>query len=447
MIELPEPRHISGNVVDGDGAPVERFTVIVTVDEAREDLQNPVFAGFHQRRVIENPHGRFSVPIATSLRATVRIEADGYAPGVVKVPEQQSRDKVTVRLKRGIELRGRVVAVESDEPLHGAQVSGNCGGTPIAPVWTGKDGEFELYDLPGGPCRIIATAEGFVMGSAEIDLTTDRDPEELELRLERGISVSGRVVSAATGEGIAEARVVAFEMPPMSGAEAESVPRTARTDASGRFLISGCTPGPQLVQVVATGYLPVSVRTIAQEGGSPLLIELHPGVVLEGSVLGAAGDGVGLRIVLQQGSDLVDGVTGFGGAYRIEAVPSGEVKFSVLGDTERGNSCFGTMVVPAVDGSVHHDIDCRGDLHSVSGVLLTPSGEPLGGIVLFLVEEGPEGAEYQTASQADGTFRFLGVRTGRYHLNARRKSTRFGLLWMGDITSDRTLRLTVPLSE
>ncbi len=447
VIELPKPRHISGKVVNGDYNPVERFTVTVVVDEAPEDPQHPVFTGFNQRRVMENPQGRFSVPIATSLRATVRIEADGYAPGVVMVPERQSLDEATVRLDRGLDLRGRVVAMESDESVPGARISGNCDGTPIAPVWTGEDGEFEFSNLPAGPCRVSAAAKGFVMGFAEIDLATDRDPGELELRLERGVSISGRVVSATTGEGIAEARVVAFGMPPTAGAEAEPVPRTARTDASGRFLISDCALGEQVVQVAAAGYLPASARTIAQEGGSPLLIEVHRGVVLEGSVLGAAGDGVGLRIVLQRGSDLVDGLTGYGGAFRIKAVPSGEIKFSVLGPTERGNSCFGSMVVPAVDGSVHHDIDCRGDLHSVSGILLAPSGDPLQGIVLFLAEEGAEGAEYQALSQADGRFRFEGVRTGWYHLNARRKSTSLGLLWKGDIASDRALWLTVPLSE
>jgi protocatechuate 3,4-dioxygenase beta subunit len=125
-----------------------------------------------------------------------------------------------------------------------------------------------------------ALADGYVAASRPFAEHVRR----ATIALSRGLVVTGRVVHAASGAGVAGAHVVATDV--------ESIETLARlvTDEKGRFRIPGVRAGvPFAVEAWAEGLAKVGIVERVSGPGHELRLELGVGATLHGLVLGPDG--------------------------------------------------------------------------------------------------------------------------------------------------------------
>ena len=139
------------------------------------------------------------------------------------------------------------------------------------------EGIFDLDDAPAGELAVDVSAaefrEAFVTGVVVEELRTRKG---IEVRLDPGVTLKGRVVDAASGQPVAEAVVQAES--------AESV-----TDADGLFSLRGVPSGKVFVLVRHPDYV-VSRETVpVGDSGGSVELRLASGGTVSAVVVSAAG--------------------------------------------------------------------------------------------------------------------------------------------------------------
>jgi hypothetical protein len=141
--------------------------------------------------------GRYTLRIPSGDERRVRIRAAGFAQHTITIDAQEPGDVQAPEVVLGPELRmhGRVLD-SAGGPIEGARVEP---GYPFfgESTTTDAEGAFELGTLDGDVEYLSVTAEkdGYVPASQRIDKEQRSAP--IELRLERGVRVPGRVLDPA----------------------------------------------------------------------------------------------------------------------------------------------------------------------------------------------------------------------------------------------------------
>lgn len=158
-----------------------------------------------------------------------------------------------------------------------------------AKVWTdqqttrsGQTGDFTLMNLPVGEHTVYATAPGYsVAFISKIHVAPGRMTSEVELKLQRGVNVKGRVVRAAAGKesGVPGVTVVAS-----LGFAAVT---TTTTGSNGSFSFEHLNRGSMFFKL-KKGMLAseLAAETTATE---PLVVRLPAGATARGVVVGKGG--------------------------------------------------------------------------------------------------------------------------------------------------------------
>jgi hypothetical protein len=148
---------ITGQVVDGRGAPAPAYTLLVfRHDGAARRL-------IVARSLVE-PRGRFEIHVTRGSYELV-ASAPGWAPSAPTRAAAGATD-VTLTLSAGATLRGTVVDA-GQHPIGYARIAreANSGGASVQPANAGTltrpDGTFELTGIPPGPLSITVTAAGY----------------------------------------------------------------------------------------------------------------------------------------------------------------------------------------------------------------------------------------------------------------------------------------------
>ena len=101
----------------------------------------------------------------------------------------------------GLSVTGTLVAADSGEPVPGMSVAGNVGLGARALAKSDVAGKFVLHGLkPEGKLQISVHNPGsmpWLNGSRTIRVTADMRPMKVQLKLDRGVKVSGRVLDEA----------------------------------------------------------------------------------------------------------------------------------------------------------------------------------------------------------------------------------------------------------
>jgi Carboxypeptidase regulatory-like domain len=151
-----------------------------------------------------NDDGVFEFAFDEDARAVLWVTAPGLAAAFIEPDDPAEADDITVILRSGAALRGRVVD-EEHRPIAGAVVLAesmrdDIDDEVISTVITGEDGTFRIDNLLRGEVDIEVMAEGYLPADDEIEELIPDGPR-VEIVLRRGAEIHGRVIDA-TGAGV-----------------------------------------------------------------------------------------------------------------------------------------------------------------------------------------------------------------------------------------------------
>jgi len=208
---------------------------------------NPVFSG---------PDGRFAISIAGDRDVEIRSAKKGYPDAKssqLKLVAGERKSGIVITVPRGLAVAGRVID-GNGQGLGGVRITSSeagedqgmmmrrqftIGGSrndePL--VESGSDGAFTM-NLKEGTWDLVFRREGYAVRSVRAHRVA-RDAAPLEVTMDPGVEISGRVVRS--GAGIEGVRVNAFSQ---TIGDAQGA-----TDASGYFTLSDLAPGSYMLAV------------------------------------------------------------------------------------------------------------------------------------------------------------------------------------------------------
>jgi hypothetical protein len=283
---------ITGRITDADGRPVieERITLI-SVDENSGVVLQPVRGSnfmMYQTddrgvyRIYGLPTGHYKLSVGDEGRG-VGLRASGYYPrtyypdsseiskaAIIDVSEGGETKNIDIKLGRRAltySASGRIVDADGGQTLPGVFLSFgaiqqnqsqnfvNSTSGPSSP--TNSQGEFRLEGLPPGRYVLMINSANAFAGNSSAQKyycdplpfeILDSDVSNLELKAQRGLSISGVVVP----DGITDKAVLARISKLLVTASVENPPADIRTfsgnsvsrvNPDGSFSIEGLPPG------------------------------------------------------------------------------------------------------------------------------------------------------------------------------------------------------------
>lgn len=246
-LQFREPRPIELSVRSIAGGPIAAFSVSAARASDREDI------GVLKQTAIEA--GRCRVPMPNEP-FVIAIDAPGYAAATSDAIDPEH---AAARVDFALEPRAGIAGVvrAKGEALGGARV--RLFATPaknrcyqidgydlrvqpmqLSEVTTGGDGRFLLTPSAAGEFELIVQADGWATAErGPIALAAGQENVELAIDLDRGGSIEGRVL-VPDGQS-AEGLIVSIN-------RGDTLARTVRTDAEGRYRFDVLAAGPWQVR-------------------------------------------------------------------------------------------------------------------------------------------------------------------------------------------------------
>jgi hypothetical protein len=431
---LPDPgTRIAGVIVDGAGIPVAGAIVTAepeagVVDRALAGADAGVAAP--ARADAAAPHSDAGIATGTPSGADGRFLVAGLEPGryrlrvsgtgllaaelrMVAVPS----DDVRVVVARQVSIEGTVT--DGGKPVVNANVGirGEAIGGTLE-VKTDHKGGFAVPNLPEGRYQVFAWQGPLAARAVRVTRLGAGPFTPVELRLEAGTIVIGRIIDRAEGTGL----VAAIELRPVGDDQA---PRYARSGDDGVFRIEGVPNGRWIADAFSPGYVsPGGVELEAGKGVPEL--GLVRGGVIEGRVL----DGEGHPVA---GATVRALTTATGGQGNTQGV-----ELSAQVDQDQLRRFSGRTAAPAPTSSTGFSADPQFVPRGELGVLLGPIPPipPPGAVAArpaaivdpriagadMMGEPAPLPVDAKTASiwttGADGRYRIRGATKSKLHVLA-----------------------------
>ena len=288
-VDIDRERDLHGVVCGPDAQPLGGARVIAELSEIEEYPLLDRGARASRRVVGEtetDAGGRYRLPLAAGRQHRVRASASGLPPQVRSGCRAGAR--VDFQLEHGATLIGTVRAERSGAAVARTRILLRkelaVGAAGVGEAVTDAAGAFRIDGLPSGTCLVDVRPE---------TLASPRDFEVVlragettvhDILLTAGITIRGRVLDAATREGIAGAEV----------GEGHRGRRVA-TQADGVFELVGFEPHNNVsLEVRAAGYADAECAlrgggTTAKDTATSVEILLTKGRLVRGVVADAAG--------------------------------------------------------------------------------------------------------------------------------------------------------------
>ena len=376
---------VTGRVTDGGGNGIPRVGV---------NAVDATGAAFGRGT---DDKGAYSLTLPAG---TYRIEA--YPPqGAGLIPRRLadvnvSADlKLDIPLEKGVTLKGRVtdasgaaverVGVSAFNPSTGENYGGG----------TGIEGTYAVA-LPPGTYRVaFYPPEGRGLTRKEIPdvaLSADR---QLDVTLERGLVLSGRILTPAGDRGVADVEM--FFILKGKGPVAEAL-----TSTDG-FYRAALPPGTYTIGYTppaAKGYLPALVEGVQIDQNRTLDFKLEEGTALLGRVAGPGNTPVSGAILtaVNKKGEKFSSITSSDGLFRMILTP-GVYDLEVQPSAGSG---LASQKIPSVDTAAGKPLDIRlipaiGPAVAVGTVKVTPSAATLpadgaSSVVLSVTVTRPDGS-------------------------------------------------------
>jgi 5-hydroxyisourate hydrolase-like protein (transthyretin family) len=443
-IVLRAGRTLFGSVIDGGRRPVAGARVSLR-PAAPTSLQARLSAAQFSNqtaRSLEVPTdaaGRFEIKNLVAGAFDLTVRARGFAPLTVPalaVPEGKgATDAGTVMLAPGASIRGRV-ADPKGNPIDGAEVYGksrdelrrSLGEDPEpADAVTAADGSFVLEDRPPGvPLDLTVIHPGYGPGSAlGVAVPSEAAIRIVLLPIAR---VAGRTLDP-DGRPVAGASVFLSEQESRSFGGRSALMSSDRfhrgtSDDEGGFSFDGVSPGTFGLSAQAPHRQQAELKNMELKGGQDLTgveLVLPPASEVTGRVLSPEGRPVAeAQVVLVEASEerypafsSLRAATDADGQYRIDGLPPGKRTLEARAEGYRRTvrDVELTAAATVVDFTLERGLEA-------SGRVVDDAGNPIAGVDLTLFASQYSADAPHAVSEADGTFRFSGLRDGTYRLIA-----------------------------
>ncbi|HVH98079.1 MAG TPA: carboxypeptidase-like regulatory domain-containing protein [Enhygromyxa sp.] len=425
LVLLPEAV-IAGRVLDAEtGAAISDALVAAR----RNDDDGPEY------RARSDAQGRYALhglPGGVFGLSSQGPWGEGASEGGVLVEFGSRTEGVDILIHRGAMVRARVVIAEDQRGCQGAVVSlvdENVGRrlSGTADV----DGRVELSVAVAGRYRVDVRCEGHrLTGAPVVELSGEAsDSESLELTVERGLVIRGRVV----GEGEPLVDAVVALIPARGGPPVA----TAVADANGEVELSGLEQGEYVVTGVAPGWFPEDVEArITLPRDDSFVLALRAGGSLSGAVVEPDGRPVASARVLAhrrsvngrwRGETLTDAQ----GRYELAALPPGSYQVDVLAEggqpltTPDGGAASASASVAGGEATELEFVVAAWD-GVITGLVVDSEGEPVSAAFVCAKPNAPppdaiasRGRCAPRMTDVDGSFEIRGLSAGELTLEAR----------------------------
>ena len=425
-------------MADFGGGPVRR--------RARVDPENALDFEFRGVR----PSGGYTLMVRPDSLAGAKSEKFGVEPGVQRALE--------LPLAVGGSLAGRVVDASGNgvpevdievvlDPFMFGQ-----GGFEVREGESDADGRFLLEHVHAGQLTLRLEAHGYIDGSTTVELAPGERREGLELTIDQGSSLAGRLTwpdgTAASGFDVD----VEFDPSFLGGMEAMNAMRGRdgedETDAEGRFLVTGLGKGPFVVRAEAERAPSgseddddepvtwVARKNAVRPDGTELALVLEPPVGVAGRVVNDLGEPVE-RFTVQARTKTSGLLAGVGaenttgefeaddGRFFLEGLRPGE--WEAFASAEgHGRAEPLPLSVPQLEGA--ELVLTLDRAATVVGKVVDPSGQPVAGAKVApkvtlgdigrIALEQASGTHLEAETLDDGSFELGGLPTGALELVA-----------------------------
>jgi protocatechuate 3,4-dioxygenase beta subunit len=486
VVNLEAGDRITGTVKGPDGKPVADAEIHVNQNNRGYSMS---FAG---RRMPFEPatksdaDGRFEVKALKRGTYEVSVVAKAYAVKNVPDVDSSSGAPLDVTLSAGAHVAGMVRLKETQEPARNVKVQlMRVWGDQVMPTSLDfppdsdnsatQDGAFVIAEVDPGTYRVVARGDDTTRASsANFEVVEGQSIDNVEVTVERGAVVEGRVVDAATGAPVADVDVEAAATPQegassgpggraarvdmvlggpggarrIFGGSRQAVAR-AKSDATGHFELKNLGAGSIQIDTRHADYAttrsaPLELKAGEHKSGVDLAI--GRGGAIEGAVTGLdgkprAGDRIDVVSKAIEGVSL-HAVTDGDGLYRVDHVPAGEgvVERSEAESNDGRRPSF--RAVMSVDANSNEPEPGKpfalkeGDTARVDftqqekpyidGVVRSASG-PVAGVTVSASSNsgrrgnfilGGGGGKTATTA-ADGSYRLTDLEPGSYRISAR----------------------------
>jgi len=396
--------------------------------------------------------------VPAGMPLVLGVEAPGHAAhgeNLAPLAPGETRE-LLVTLARGASVSGRVLD-ETGAPLGDVHLRLDPARVSMSEIQqaerrsrearSGPDGAFAFGGLAAGEYDLVAAAADRRPASTELVLERGEARDDVELRLERGLAVRGRVVDTG-GEPLARARVMAYIPPRLLDVSSYFDMQNrveVHADEDGVFEVFGFEPGDTVrVDVSAPGY--VKARAQARPDGEAVVAVLERASTITGIVVSKV-DGLPVEEYVLQLSpadglfDVTDPMS-YGealtdlmqprrirdpeGRFSLEGVDPGEYELGVVADdhgrellpdvvVEAGEDLHGLVVMLDRPAAVRGRVVARENGLPLHGAEVTTSG---GGIMQTMTE-AITGGVLSTTTDENGDFALEGLGEGRVRLSVR----------------------------
>jgi len=439
VLRLRKARVLTGKLVDAETQVAVKDGGVVamkSIERSTSGGTGIMYSTQSTANARSDEQGEFRLEGLEPGEYSLMVRALGYQATTqqVQLPADGELQPLTIAIKKGIEIRGRVVDA-SGQPLPGVQVNAQAGDTEISnrmrmasfgSARSGPDGAFLIQGLGTGKHEVRARTED----GASARVLAEAGAQDVVLRLERPGTVQGRV-RAPEGADVAGLRLRIF------GGES-SYNGDTRTDEGGAGARGQVPPGSYYLMVEARAVAGRS-QEVKVESGRTTTVE----VVLErtGTVVGTIR---GLSPAEMEACEVYGG----GGAVRpaadgrftIESMREGpgQVRVAVRED---GRQRAVPVEVKAGE-TVTVDVDFG------RGVTITGTVTRSNGLVAMLLVNAEAAAGGGAATtDSNGGFKIEGIPMGEVELTVRELNGKLLVTRRVDAQSDMRLDLQVSEGE
>lgn len=410
VVNVDRGIEISGRVVRPDGTPV-----------ADAMVETPT--GVMPRSAETAADGTFKLAgIASGPAVLTAHSSDGNLSSPPVTVNAPAKD-VTLTIPRGARIEGRVLDRATQQPVTDFSI-----GLPsrsqrqfnLKPQaeksFHADDGTYAFDNVPPGAVDLVVRAAGYVSGSrGDITAEDGKTVTGIDIQLDRGATISGRVTSGGSPVAGADVRPASQRGPQMMSQQLAAGGTSTTTDGDGLYKLDGVAEGDRLIEFHRQGFVTAQKPVEVKAGKDVQLdVELDPGKEMHGRVVDHSGRGIaGAYIAASPAGERRGGpsiVTDSDGMFVLTGLTDG--KYEVTARKE------GMVSSDATDVDLPQTRPLTLTLDAGATINGRVSGLPAEQLAQVMVMASGGTSRNQTTADSSGNFTLTGMPDGQVRVEA-----------------------------